>query len=43
MIAEEHRKELYTGKLKSVITAINNKYLCKSKEKFDEVYRNMPI
>ena len=39
MIAEEHRKELYTGKLKSVITAINNKYLCKSKEKFDEVYR----
>lgn len=38
-IADEHRKELYTGMLKSVITAINNKYLCKSKEKFDETYR----
>jgi len=39
MIADEHRKELYTGTLKSVITSINRKQMCKAKEKFDEVYR----
>ncbi len=38
VIAENHRKELYTGMLKSVIQNINRKYLCKTKAKYDEVY-----
>lgn len=37
-ISENHRKELYTGTLKSVLQNINNKYLCKTKEQFDKVY-----
>ena len=37
-ISQAHRKELYTGTLKSVIQNINRKYLCKSKEQFDKVY-----
>ena len=37
-ISDNHRKELYTGTLKSVIQNINRKYLCKSKEQFDKVY-----
>ena len=38
-ISENHRKELYSGTLKSVIQNINRKYLCKTKEKYDEAYR----
>lgn len=37
-ISEAHRKELYTGTLKSVIQNINRKYLCKTKDQFDKVY-----
>lgn len=37
-ISDNHRKELYTGTLKSVLQNINNKYLCKTKEKYDKVY-----
>ena len=37
-ISDNHRKELYTGTLKSVIQNINRKYLCKTKEEFDKVY-----
>ncbi|MBO4840576.1 MAG: hypothetical protein J5524_05705 [Bacteroidaceae bacterium] len=37
-ISDNHRKELYTGTLKSVIQNINRKYLCKTKEQFDKVY-----
>lgn len=38
VIADTHRKELYTGTLKSVVHNINRKYLCKTKEKYDEVF-----
>lgn len=38
-ISDTHRKELYTGTLKSVIQNINRKYLCKTKEQFDAVYK----
>lgn len=39
-IQENHRKELYAGTLKSVITNINRKYLCKAKDQFDGAYSN---
>lgn len=38
-ISQNHRQELYSGTLKSVIQNINRKYLCKTKEKFDEIYK----
>ena len=39
-ISQNHRQELYTGTLKSVLQNINRKYLCKTKEKYDEAYKD---
>ena len=39
VIAENHRKELYSGTLKSVIDHINLKALAKTKEMFDDAYK----
>lgn len=38
-ISQNYRQELYSGTLKSVIQNINRKYLCKTKEKYDEIYK----
>lgn len=37
-ITENHRKELYSGVLKSVITNINRKYMCKAHEELNKIY-----
>ena len=37
-ITDNHRKELYSGTLKSVITNINRKYWFKANEELDKVY-----
>ena len=37
-IAENHRKELYAGTLKSVLQNISRKNFCETKAKYDEVY-----
>ncbi len=38
-ISQNYRQELYSGTLKSVIQNINRKYLCKTKAKYDEIYK----
>ena len=37
-LSENHRKELYSGVLKSVIQNINRKYMCKANEELNKIY-----